>query len=208
MNEIKITPEEIERAAALIKKVAEGTTQPTEPITSWDIAEIFQTTHVRVFNRISRFYNAEATEDEKKEFEIAHRTYNRNRRTHPIWKLSENGCRIYVEKMCAEEKRSKNFVQGLEKFNALITQHFHGIKTQDDILMQGRSRTECTYIQHNAIVLRYIIGNELPDIEICRRLHIRIDSLERYIERAIGDLTILFYGINGIDPDWIGGTYV
>lgn len=49
---------------------------------------------------------------------------------------------------------------------------------------------------------------ELPDIEICRRLHIRIDSLERYIERAIGDLTILFYGINGIDPDWIGGTYV
>ena len=29
MNEIKITPEEIERAAALIKKVAEGTTQPT-----------------------------------------------------------------------------------------------------------------------------------------------------------------------------------
>ena len=113
MNEIKITPEEIERAAALIKKVAEGTTQPTEPITSWDIAEIFQTTHVRVFNRISRFYNAEATEDEKKEVEIAHRTYNRNRRTHPIWKLSENGCRIYVEKMCAEEKRSKNFEQGL-----------------------------------------------------------------------------------------------
>ena len=164
MNEIKITPEEIERAAALIKKVAEGTTQPTEPITSWDIAEIFQTTHVRVFNRISRFYNAEATEDEKKEFEIAHRTYNRNRRTHPIWKLSENGCRIYVEKMCAEEKRSKNFVQGLEKFNALITQHFHGIKTQDDILMQGRSRTECTYIKN--LFDQFIEGPAIENREI------------------------------------------
>ena len=68
--------------------------------------------------------------------------------------------------------------------------------------------SERNRIQHNAIVLRYIIGIELPDIDICRRLHIRIDSLERYIERAIGDLTILFYGINGIDPDWIGGTYV
>lgn len=64
-------------------------------------------------------------------------------------------------------------------------------------------------IQHNIIVLRYIIGNELPDIEICRRLHIRINSLERYIDRAIGDLTILLYGINGIDPNWMGeGTYV
>lgn len=63
-------------------------------------------------------------------------------------------------------------------------------------------------IQHNAIVLRYIIGKALPDIEICRRLHIRIESLENYIDRATGDLTILLYGINGIDPNWIGGTYV
>ena len=32
MNEIKITPEEIERAAALIKKVAEGTTQDRKSV--------------------------------------------------------------------------------------------------------------------------------------------------------------------------------
>ncbi len=31
MNEIKITPEEIGKAAELIRKVAEGTTQPAEP---------------------------------------------------------------------------------------------------------------------------------------------------------------------------------
>lgn len=68
MNEIKITPEEIGKAAELIRKVAEGTTQPAEPLTSWEIAKIFQSTHTRIFNRISRFYNAEASEDEKKEF--------------------------------------------------------------------------------------------------------------------------------------------
>lgn len=34
MNEIKITPEEIGKAAELIRKVAEGTTQPAEPLTS------------------------------------------------------------------------------------------------------------------------------------------------------------------------------
>ena len=60
MNEIKITPEEIGKAAELIRKVAEGTTQPAEPLTSWEIAKIFQSTHTRIFNRISRFYNAEA----------------------------------------------------------------------------------------------------------------------------------------------------
>lgn len=55
MNEIKITPEEIGKAAELIRKVAEGTTQPAEPLTSWEIAKIFQSTHTRIFNRISRF---------------------------------------------------------------------------------------------------------------------------------------------------------
>lgn len=114
MNEIKITPEEIGKAAELIRKVAEGTTQPAEPLTSWEIAKIFQSTHTRIFNRISRFYNAEASEDEKKEFEIAYRPY-RNQRKHPIWKLSEKGCQLYIEKICAEEKRSKAFVEGLGK---------------------------------------------------------------------------------------------
>lgn len=52
MNEIKITPEEIGKAAELIRKVAEGTTQPAEPLTSWEIAKIFQSTHTRIFNRI------------------------------------------------------------------------------------------------------------------------------------------------------------
>ena len=134
MNEIKITPEEIEKAAELIRKVAEGTTQPAEPLTSWEIAKIFQSTHMRIFNRISRFYNAEASEDEKKEFEIAYRPY-RNQRKHPIWKLSEKGCQLYIEKICAEEKRSKAFVEGLGKFNDLIAQHY--IKNLFDQFIEG-----------------------------------------------------------------------
>lgn len=41
MNEIKITPEEIGKAAELIRKVAREQTQPAEPLTSWEIAKIF-----------------------------------------------------------------------------------------------------------------------------------------------------------------------
>ena len=164
MNGIKITPEEIGKAAELIRKVAEGTTQPAEPLTSWQIAEIFQSTHMRIFNRISRFYNAEATDEEKKEFEIAQRPYNGNRRKHPIWKLSEKGCQIYIEKICAEEKRSKAFTEGLEKFNTLITQHFHGVEMQKSILMKGRSRTECGYIK--SLFDQFIEGPAIENREI------------------------------------------
>lgn len=163
MNEIKITPEEIGKAAELIRKVAEGTTQSAEPLTSWEIAKIFQSTHTRIFNRISRFYNAEASEDEKKEFEIAYRPY-RNQRKHPIWKLSEKGCQLYIEKICAEEKRSKAFVEGLGKFNDLIAQHFHGVKTQENILMKGRSRTECSYIKN--LFDQFIEGSAIENREI------------------------------------------
>ena len=67
MNEIKITPEEIGKAAELIRKVAEGTTQPCRAAYQLGNRKIFQSTqHLRIFNRISRFYNAEASEDEKK----------------------------------------------------------------------------------------------------------------------------------------------
>ena len=53
MNEIKITPEEIGKAAELIRKVAEGTTQPTDPLTSWEIAKILEKqnrVHTREFS--------------------------------------------------------------------------------------------------------------------------------------------------------------
>ena len=113
--------------------------------------------------RISRFYNAEASEDEKKEFEIAYRPY-RNQRKHPIWKLSEKGCQLYIEKVCAEEKRSKAFVEGLGKFNDLIAQHFHGVKTQENILMKGRSRTECSYIKN--LFDQFIEGPAIENREI------------------------------------------
>lgn len=168
MNEIKITPEEVEKAAEIIRRTVEGTMVPvkkvTEPVTSWQIAEIFQSTHARIFNRISRFVNAEATEEEKKEFEVAYRSYNGNRRKHPIWKLSEKGCQIYTEKICSEEKRSKAFVEGLEKFKQLIEQNFHGADEQKNILMQGRSRTECGYIKK--LFDQFITGPAIENREI------------------------------------------
>ena len=78
--------------------------------------------------------------------------------------MSENGCKLYIEKICAEEKRSKAFVEGLGKFNDLIAQHFHGVKTQENILMKGRSRTECSYIKN--LFDQFIEGPAIENREI------------------------------------------
>lgn len=60
--------------------------------------------------------------------------------------------------------------------------------------------SERNRIQHNAIVLRYIVKNPLPDTEICKRLYIRPEFLETRIDRGIEDFLILLYGIDGINP--------
>jgi hypothetical protein len=55
-------------------------------------------------------------------------------------------------------------VEGLGKFNDLIAQHFHGVKTQENILMKGRSRTECSYIKN--LFDQFIEGPAIENREI------------------------------------------
>lgn len=83
---------------------------------------------------------------------------------HPIWNLTENGCRLYIEKMCIEERRSKAFVAGLEKFQKEIDKRFHGKEETEDILMYGRSRTECEYIKD--LFDKFVTGPAIEGREI------------------------------------------
>ena len=55
-------------------------------------------------------------------------------------------------------------MEGLGKFNDLIAQHFHGVKTQENILMKGRSRTECSYIKN--LFDQFIEGPAIENREI------------------------------------------
>lgn len=69
---------------------------------------------------------------------------------------------------CMDDMQStwvdKAFVEGLGKFNDLIAQHFHGVKTQENILMKGRSRTECSYIKN--LFDQFIEGPAIENREI------------------------------------------
>lgn len=62
---------------------------------------------------------------------------------------------------------------------------------------------------HNILVLRYLVRNPLPDKEICNRLEIGMSSLEKGTTRTIERMTVLLYGIDGINPGrWETGVRV
>lgn len=50
--------------------------------------------------------------------------------------------------------------------------------------------------RHNAVVLRYITEKPMADKEICKRLNIRAEKLESWIDKAMEDMMPGFYGVD------------
>lgn len=55
-------------------------------------------------------------------------------------------------------------------------------------------------LQHNAFVLRYIIGQSLETKDICKQLGINISMCQKYINAVFDDFMIYLYGFDGIKP--------
>ena len=62
-------------------------------------------------------------------------------------------------------------------------------------------QTDRYKVSHNVIVLRYIVQNPLAEKEICKRLLISQRYLQNSTERAIMDLCVLFFGMDGLNPE-------
>lgn len=77
-------------------------------------------------------------------------------------------------------------------------------KTVDSLILAHRNTGESKdwyKTDHNITVLRYLIKEPLSDPEICKRLEIGMSSLEKGTNRTIKRMTVLLYGIDGIDPE-------
>lgn len=85
-------------------------------------------------------------------------------------------------------------------------------KTVDSLILAHRDICEnrdWDITDHNILVLRYLVRNPLPDKEICNRLEIRMSSMEKGTTRTIDRITVLLYGIDGINPErWETGARV
>lgn len=147
------------------KKVTAQQKDEESNISSIEIAQMFKFQHIKVFNMITKFITTEATEEEKREFRFAKRTYRRNR-AHEICYLSERGCSLYLNKICsAEFRKSKQFSEGMEKMESEIKSRFRKEPAQSrSFLMDGRSRAECGKIKE--IFDRFITGPGLEKREI------------------------------------------
>lgn len=198
---LSISREEAEIVMETIRKIAdEGAYSKgaatkemiqEEYITSWEIAEFFWWPHTRVFNQIAKFIATEATGKEKEEFKPGKRKFGKRggepTREHPIWKLTEAGCKIYIEKVCIAAKRNKAFIEGLKKFNEEMSKRFHGAQAHESnpeppetILAQGRSRTECGYDYLKQLFDRFIDGPALENREI-EELRVKYEEFYRVL---------------------------
>lgn len=141
---------------------ADKATSDNVSICTMEVAEMFGWTHTKVFNLITRYVTVNAGNQEKKEFRFEERVYKQGVRKHAVCYLTENGCQIFLDKICAgESRKSKRFIEGAEKLKAAITL---GGTEQHSILMDGRSRSECQKIKE--LFDRFITGPALENREI------------------------------------------
>lgn len=162
-----ISEKEAQRVADCMKNITSAlredkATSDSVSICTMEIAEMFGWSHTKVFNLITRYVTVNAAIQEKSEFRFEERVYKQGVRTHAVCYLTEKGCQIFLDKICANESRkNKKFIEGAEKLKQAI---IHGGTEQHSILLDGRSRSECQKIKE--LFDRFITGPALENREI------------------------------------------
>lgn len=98
----------------------------------------------------------------------------------------------------------KDFIQALLEHYRTAPENSTVRETVNSLILAHRDcndQTDRYKVSHNVIVLRYIIRNPLAEKEICKRLQISKVYFQNSIERAIMDLCVLFFGLDGLNPE-------
>lgn len=170
-NVLNISESDTTQISREIRRMTEAMSSPAEEkahfggkkeICSMDVADMFCWPHTKVFNMITRYITVNATLDEKKEFRFDERIYRQGTRKHSVCYLTGKGSLIFLDKICADEcRKSKRFQEGAEKLRKAIAE---AEEEDEEILMNGRSRTECQKITD--LFNRFITGPGLEKREI------------------------------------------
>jgi hypothetical protein len=197
MSEIayKVNAEEVEKLIEYLNKIAGGIgegqlaeivlRQPKKKpagklMTSRRIAEIFKQNHATVYNRIAKFLQTEATEQEKEEF-VMSSFLNKKDRKYPMYELTRKGCKIYCRLM-ENVQRYTHISDGIEKFKREVKMFFDSEmavkEVENTFLLKGHSKTE--YEDLCTLFDRFITGPAEENREIA-------ELTERY-ERFYGTM--------------------
>lgn len=99
----------------------------------------------------------------------------------------------------------KEFVRSLLESYRNAPEHGQARKIVDSLILAYRELYDGSYLyqlHYNLIILRYIVKEALTDREICKRLGgIRKNVIRTGTDCAIRNMTILLFGVFGVDPE-------
>lgn len=145
-----------------VKKEHQGTT-----MTSREVAEHLGKGHSVIFKRIAKFICAEATEEEKQEFQLTSFKIPQGIE-YPMYEMTEKACNMYCEWM-KSYKNYKTMADGVDRLEMAIRERFHSERKQvpaqqSEFLLEGKPRNE--YQEYCEMFNQFITGPAVEGREI------------------------------------------
>lgn len=136
-------------------------------MTSKEVAEHLGKGHSVIFKRIAKFICAEATEEEKQEFQLTSFKIPQGIE-YPMYEMTEKACNMYCEWM-KSYKNYKTMADGVERLETAIRERFHPEQKQvpyqqSEFLLEGKPRSE--YQEYCEMFDQFITGPAVEGREI------------------------------------------
>ena len=146
--------------------------KPDVTMTSREAADALGRTHSAVFKQIAKMLCSEETDGkERGYFLTSFICSHKNRKSYPMYEMTESACREYREMVARYGSEIKSVADGIRRFDQAIQEHFHpemktamGIEAGSEFLLEGKPRSE--YEEYCNMFNRFITGPAVEGREI------------------------------------------
>lgn len=141
--------------------------RPATTMTSKEVAEHLGKGHSVIFKKIAKFLCAEATEEEKLEFQLTSFKIPQGIK-YPMYEMTEKACKLYCEWMKGY-KNYKTTADGLDRLETAMRERFHpeqkeALSKESEFLLEGKPRSE--YQEYCEMFDQFITGPAIEGREI------------------------------------------
>ncbi|MBD5463974.1 MAG: hypothetical protein HDR24_13130 [Lachnospiraceae bacterium] len=146
--------------------------KPSATMTSREIADILGRPHTTVVKQIAKFLCE--TQKEGREYGFILTSFvcsHRNRKSYPMYELTENACKEYRNLIAEYGSGIKSVMDGITRFDQAITERFHperktsaGIAIGSGFLLEGKPKSE--YEEYCNMFNQFITGPAVEGREI------------------------------------------
>lgn len=146
--------------------------KPGVTMTSREVADVLGRPHATVFKQIAKFLCSEETDGkERGYFLTSFVCSHKNRKSYPMYEMTESACREYREMVAKYGNGTKSVENGVMRFDQAIRERFHpneknimSVGGDGGFLLEGRPRRE--YEEYCDMFNRFITGPAVEGREI------------------------------------------